>query len=235
MAILFYVICTAWCQWDFLMLSSMNYFLPGFLIIFFAVVVIKCFMIGVNVWWVYLAPQNIPHAIIVLTFGNKVVCTHTHSHSSTHPYTYQNITITTHINAPHIHKNIHTYIHTLTHNTQAHTNTPMHTEACAVPHPPYMNTHPPPPPTHTHTCPLSHKPWEDTLQHRIMNTHTQTHTLTPHTNRTHTHAPMLSQTTRRHAPTAKHEHTHTHTHTHTLNQHTHTGPFFHKPCTEWHN
>ena len=29
-------------------------------------------MIGVNVWWVYLAPQNISHAI-VLTLGNKVV------------------------------------------------------------------------------------------------------------------------------------------------------------------
>ena len=30
------------------------------------------FMIGVNVWWVYLALQNIPSAI-VLTLGNKVV------------------------------------------------------------------------------------------------------------------------------------------------------------------
>ena len=29
-------------------------------------------MIGVNVWWVYLAPQNIPRAF-VLTLGNKVV------------------------------------------------------------------------------------------------------------------------------------------------------------------
>ena len=29
-------------------------------------------MIGVNVWWVHLAPQNIPSAI-VLTLGNKVV------------------------------------------------------------------------------------------------------------------------------------------------------------------
>ena len=45
-------------------------FLPGCL---FAVVVIKCFMIGVNVWWVYLAPQNIPRAISVLTLGNKVI------------------------------------------------------------------------------------------------------------------------------------------------------------------
>ena len=43
MAVLF---CTACCQWDFLMFLSMNYFLPGCL---FAVVVIKCFMIGVNV------------------------------------------------------------------------------------------------------------------------------------------------------------------------------------------
>ena len=41
--------------------------------LFVAVVVIKCFMIGVNVWWVYLAPQNIPRAISVLTLGNKVV------------------------------------------------------------------------------------------------------------------------------------------------------------------
>ena len=55
MAILFYVICAAWCQWHFLMFLSMNDFLPGCL---FAVV-ITCFMIGVNVWWVYLAPQNI--------------------------------------------------------------------------------------------------------------------------------------------------------------------------------
>ena len=31
------------------------------------------FTIGVNVWWTYLAPQNIPSAI-VLTFGNTVVC-----------------------------------------------------------------------------------------------------------------------------------------------------------------
>ena len=48
-------------------------FLPGCL---FAV--IKCFMIGVNVWWAYLAPQNIPRAISVLTLGNKVIlyCTH---------------------------------------------------------------------------------------------------------------------------------------------------------------
>ena len=30
-------------------------------------------MIGVNVWWVYLAPQNIPRAIGILTHGNKVV------------------------------------------------------------------------------------------------------------------------------------------------------------------
>ena len=29
-------------------------------------------MFGVNVWWVYLAPQNIPRAI-VLTLGNKVI------------------------------------------------------------------------------------------------------------------------------------------------------------------
>ena len=28
-------------------------------------------MIGMNVWWVYLSPQNIPRAI-VLTLGNKV-------------------------------------------------------------------------------------------------------------------------------------------------------------------
>ena len=48
MAILFYVICTACAinQWDFLMFLSMNDFLPGCL---FAVVVIKSFMIGVNV------------------------------------------------------------------------------------------------------------------------------------------------------------------------------------------
>ena len=45
------------------MFLSMNDFLPGCL---FAVV-IKCFMTGVNVWWVYLAPQNIPCAISVLT------------------------------------------------------------------------------------------------------------------------------------------------------------------------
>ena len=38
-----------------------------------SVVVIKCFMIGVTVWWVYLAPQNIPRAISVLTLGNKVI------------------------------------------------------------------------------------------------------------------------------------------------------------------
>ena len=38
-----------------------------------AVVVIKCFMIGVTVWWVYLAAQNTPRAISVLTLGNKVI------------------------------------------------------------------------------------------------------------------------------------------------------------------
>ena len=48
----------------------MNDFLLGSL---FAVVVNKCFMIGVNVWWVYLTPQNIPRAVSVLTLGNKVV------------------------------------------------------------------------------------------------------------------------------------------------------------------
>ena len=52
------------------MFLSMNDFLPGCL---FAVVVIKCFMIGVNVWLVYLAPQNVSRAISVLTLGNKVV------------------------------------------------------------------------------------------------------------------------------------------------------------------
>ena len=46
MARLFYVICTACCQRDFLMFLSMNGFLPGCL---FAVVVITCCMIGVNV------------------------------------------------------------------------------------------------------------------------------------------------------------------------------------------
>ena len=53
----------------FFFFLSMNDFLPGCL---FAVV-IKCFMIGVNVWWVYLAPQNIPRANSVLTLGNKVI------------------------------------------------------------------------------------------------------------------------------------------------------------------
>ena len=52
------------------MFLSMNDFLPRCL---FAVVVIICFMIGVNVWWVYQAPQNIPPAISVLILGNKVV------------------------------------------------------------------------------------------------------------------------------------------------------------------
>ena len=48
----------------------------------FAVVVIWwCFMTGVNVWLVYLAPQNIPSAI-ALTLGNRVVlyCTVKASH-----------------------------------------------------------------------------------------------------------------------------------------------------------
>ena len=54
----------------FVMFLSMNDFLAGCL---FAVVVIKCFMIGVNLWWEYLAPQNIPRAISVLTLGNKVI------------------------------------------------------------------------------------------------------------------------------------------------------------------
>ena len=53
----------------FFMFLSINDFLPGCL---FAVV-IKCFTIGVNVWWVYLTPQNIPRAISVLTLGNKVI------------------------------------------------------------------------------------------------------------------------------------------------------------------
>ena len=44
-----------------------------FVVVVVAVVVIKCFMIGVNVWWVYLAPQNIPRAISVLTLGDKVI------------------------------------------------------------------------------------------------------------------------------------------------------------------
>ena len=49
---------------------SMNDFLPGCL---FAVVVIKCFMIGMNVWWVYLAPQNISHAISVDTWQSSYI------------------------------------------------------------------------------------------------------------------------------------------------------------------
>ena len=46
---------------------------------------ILCFMIRVNVWWVYLAPQNIPRTISVLTLGNKVIlyivlyCSHVQS------------------------------------------------------------------------------------------------------------------------------------------------------------
>ena len=52
------------------MFLFMNDFLPDCL---FAVVVIKCFMIGVNVWWVYLAPQNIPRAISVLALGNSYI------------------------------------------------------------------------------------------------------------------------------------------------------------------
>ena len=51
------------------MFLSMTDFLPGCL----SAVIIKCFMIGVSVWWVYLAPQNIPRAISVLTLGNKVI------------------------------------------------------------------------------------------------------------------------------------------------------------------
>ena len=38
----------------------------------FAVVAIICFMIGMNMWWVYLVPQNSPCGI-TLTLGNKVV------------------------------------------------------------------------------------------------------------------------------------------------------------------
>ena len=38
----------------------------------FAVVIYWCFMIGMNVWWVYLASQNIPCAA-VLRLGNRVV------------------------------------------------------------------------------------------------------------------------------------------------------------------
>ena len=51
------------------MFLSMNDFLPGCV---FAVV-IKRFMIGMNVSWVYLAPQNISRAISVLTLDNKVI------------------------------------------------------------------------------------------------------------------------------------------------------------------
>ena len=74
MAILFYVICTAWYQWVFSCCYLwMTFYLHFCFCFVFAVVVIKCFMIGVNVWWVYLAPQNIPRAISVLTLGNKVI------------------------------------------------------------------------------------------------------------------------------------------------------------------
>ena len=87
MAILFYVICTAWCQWDFLVFLSMNDFSTMMFLFYFyflfAFVVIKCFMVGVNVWWVYFAPQNIPRAISVLTLGNKVVCAN-HQRSGDH-------------------------------------------------------------------------------------------------------------------------------------------------------
>jgi len=52
------------------MFLSINDFLPGSV---FAVAVIKRFMIGVNVSWVYLETQNISRAISVLTLDNKVV------------------------------------------------------------------------------------------------------------------------------------------------------------------
>ena len=59
----------------FLMYLFMNdiFFLPPWTYLF-AVVIYWCFMIGMNVWWVYLAPRNIPSAV-VLTLGNKVVST----------------------------------------------------------------------------------------------------------------------------------------------------------------
>ena len=67
----FYVIRTAWCQLDFSCIYLWMPFYPRCLR--FSVVVINwCFMIGVKAWWVYLAPRNIPSAI-VLTLGNKVV------------------------------------------------------------------------------------------------------------------------------------------------------------------
>ena len=55
----------------FLLYLFMNDFLPGRLM-FAAVVIQWCFMIGVNVSCVYVAPQNIPSAI-ALTHGNNVV------------------------------------------------------------------------------------------------------------------------------------------------------------------
>ena len=45
-----------------------SYFPPKFA----AVVVIWCFIIGVNGWWEYLAPQNIP-STIAPTQGNTAV------------------------------------------------------------------------------------------------------------------------------------------------------------------
>ena len=94
---------------------------------------------------------------------------------------YQIITLTnTHA---HTHTRMHTPIYMPKYRT--HTQTPKHTqmhqcantEAWTVPHPLQIHnapihehTHTPPPP-HTHTCPLSHKPWEDTLLLGSMNTH----------------------------------------------------------------
>ena len=63
--------CTAWCQWDFFSFFIYEWLFTRML---FAVV-IRCFMIRVNVWWVYLAPQNIPCAISVDTWQSSYIKT----------------------------------------------------------------------------------------------------------------------------------------------------------------
>ena len=61
--ILYCIVCVCLCVWVCVCV---------YVYVCACVVIYWCFWIGVNVWWVYLAPQNIPSAI-VLTLGNIVI------------------------------------------------------------------------------------------------------------------------------------------------------------------
>ena len=176
-------------------------------------------MTGVNVWWVYLASQNIPSAV-VLTLGNKVVYSFSPCivyvrvfaacFSDTVGFVVEAAVLfwlCTRTYTPHVNKHL-TNAHTPLARTHTH-----HLHAL----------------THT-TCTHSHTTWMRSHTHHL---HALTHIPLA---RAHTHTHHLHALTHTHTPLARaHTHTHTH-HLHALTHHLHalTHTHTHTTCTRSH-